>query len=305
MARSLSVPKDNFNDWRWLPLLTPAVKKNTCEIDYDLITQRVHRIHRIAMAALVILLSIMLSPIVFPMAVKIIPLVRLLAITVVPLGFLAPLLDPWIAGRAVGRKAVDEYLGEAPPSKSATLHIQRNLKAAELLIARNGDPNRINEDRGALLDHCSKLDVFKLLINNGADIKGVNKFGTSYFQKAVESRNPACLEYVLKQGKAAPSDFDATEQVQFWKNLGSIRAGHLLSEYGFDVNIKDKDEYTPLLRLVQAASKVYYRGNIGIQAHISTLLACGADRSITINDKGVKKNAMEIANPEIREILEG
>jgi len=287
------LPNHNVSHWRWIPLLTPAVKENSCEVDDHLLNSRITVVVK---AALVVLVSTMLLAIAFPTA-----------ISTMPLSFLlfggAPLLDWWIAERATNLKAVNEYLGKAPPSKSATFLIQHNLKAAQLLIRKKGDINKVNECRARLLEFCSNLDVFKLLIDHGADIKGLGFCGFSYFHSVVKDENPAYLEYVLKKGKAAPCDFDATEQIQFWQMLGSIRAGHLLIKHGFNVNIKDEDGYTPLLRVVQAASDVFYVARLNIQVLISTLLACGADPLITIDDEGIQKNAMDIANPKIRGIL--
>jgi len=290
-ARPVSSPDHNISHWRWLPLLTPAVKENSCEIDNSLLELR---IAVVVAAALAVLVPAMLLTIAFPMAISVVPLSFLL------LGAMP--LDTWIAERAANLKAVDEYLNNRFPSGSAAFRLRNNFKAVQLLIHRKGDVNKVDERGERLLDYCSNLDIFKLLINNGANIKGINKFGTSYFQKAIENRNPAYLEYVLKKDKAAPLDFNATEQIQFWQNLGNIGAGHLLIKHGFNVNIKDEYGYTPLLRVVEAASKLCDVARLDL---IIMLLICGADPTITINDEeGVQKNAMDIASPQIRKILE-
>lgn len=89
------------------------------------------------------------------------------------------------------------------------------------------------------------------------------------------------------------------------KNLGSVKAGFLLKRYGFDVNIRDNEGYTPLLRIVKKASGGYIGRKLGIGAHVSTLLNCGAERSITVDENGIQKNAMQVnTNPAIRNILE-
>lgn len=293
---SISLPNDNLNHWRWIPLLTPAVKEDYCDVDYSLLSSR---IVTVGIAIIATMGSSMLLAASFPIA----------AINAVPLSVLLfgilP-LDSWIAERAANVKAVNEYLNMSYPSKSATSRIQHNFKAAQLLVSKNGDVNKVNEEGDKLLAYVPDLNIFKLLIDHGVDVKSLDKYGTPYFQRAVEDENPAYLEYILRSSKAKSTDFDSKQQMHFWKNLGSVKAGYLLKSYGFDINIKDNEGYTPLLRIVENASgRFYTRNKLGIGAHVSALLNCGADRSITVDVNGTQKNAMQInTNQAIRNILQ-
>jgi hypothetical protein len=293
---SISLANDNFTFWRRLPLLTPAVKEDSCEVDHELLSSRINAVGIAAIGAMVASMILVTA---FPTAIFATHLSCLLV-----LGISLP-LDMWLAERAADIKAVNEYLNMSYPSKSATFRIQCNFKAAQLLVSKNGDVNKVNQEGNGLLAFCPNLRVFKLLINYGANIKSLDKHGIPYFQRAVEDENPVYLEYILKSKKVKPDDFDPTQQVDFWTNLGSIQAGSLLKNYGFNVNVRDKKEYTPLLKIVKEASIMLYMRKLGISAHISTLLNCGADRSMTIDDNGIQKNALQInTNPAIRNILE-
>lgn len=100
------------------------------------------------------------------------------------------------------------------------------------------------------------------------------------------------------------------EQVTLWTKIGSATAGYLLKQYDFDVNAKDAEGYTPLLKVVKPLGKPVkpnfnLRSGFGISEHINTLLKCGADRSITVLVDNEPKDAIQIcSHPGISKILE-
>jgi len=94
--------------------------------------------------------------------------------------------------------------------------------------------------------------------------------------------------------------------MKFWINLGSLKSSYLLSRYGFDVNVRDNEGYTPLLRIVKDGSIKFCMDikKLSICAHVSMLLNCGTDRSINIVEQGIEKNAMQIStSPTVQNIL--
>jgi len=120
-------------------------------------------------------------------------------------------LGEWIAEKAANVKAVNEYLTQAFPSQSACSRIQDNFKATRLLINKKGDVNKLDEEGHSLLGSICfpSLDVFKLLVSHGIDIKGVGRYEESCFQRAVENENPAYLEFILKNNLIKTEDFDS------------------------------------------------------------------------------------------------
>jgi hypothetical protein len=293
-APSISIHGDQYSSWRWVPLLTPAVKQDSCNVDHDLLFSRIYTI------AIAIIGTAGILSAVFPAAIIAIPLFPILSMGIV-------FLDMWIAERAANVKAVNEYLKMSYPSKSATFRIQHNFKAAQLLIDKMGDLNKINEEGLRLLEYAPDINVFELLTSHGANIKTLDKNGISYFERAVANENPAYLDSILRNSLVKPEDFNPTEQIKFWTNLGSVKAAYLLKQFGFNVNVRDNEGYTPLLRVVKDHALIPFRmvRKLGIEAHVTTLLNCGADRSITVLEAGIEKNAMQInTDPAVRMILE-
>jgi hypothetical protein len=291
----------------WVPLVTPAVKSDSCEVDCELLEARVTKLFFFYIGLSAVSLC---SLFVYPAAFIPIYLTALVSAAVL---FTVRLLDEWIAKRAANVKAVNEYLTMNYPSEAATQRILYHLSAAQLLVKKSkpGDINKINEVGdsliGALPGYGSKLEVFKLLVDHGADLKATNRHRVSAFKTIVEIEDPAHLEYVLKNKKVIPSDFTPDQQVTFWLNVRNSKAIHLLKYYGFNINIKDSKGYTPLLRVVQKISTYdsIFWPKLGPIKYIAALLNCGADRSATVLENGVEKNAAALnTNPALRHLLE-
>ena len=282
--------------FRWVPLISPAVKEGFCEVDHSLIQSR---IGKVGLAAIALLVAAFVIASACPAASFLIPLPTLLL-------FLIP-LDSWIAERAANVKAVNEYLDMNYPSRGATFRIQHNLGAARLLVSRNGNLNKLNEEGNHLLGYIPDLNVFKHLVDHGINLKGIDRYGTPFFQQIVEESNPAFLEYVLTQNKVAAADFTPAQQVGLWLHLGNLKAGPMLARHGFDVNVRGDRGFTPLLTLVKDIPGRFgftVGHKLGPAMHAKTLLESGADKSLTVEDGG-QKNALQIStNPAVREVLE-
>lgn len=271
---------------RLIPLMTPAInEKNLYEEDVDLEISRIG-ILAISSFAILMISSSVVAPISFGLIL------------------LSP-LDTWRTARKVDANAVNEYLKNLYPSSSATFRIQNRIQAAQLLINKNGDVNKINEKGERLIDYCRDLDIFKLFLQHGADVIANDKYGHSYFKRAVEDENPDYLECILKSNKVSVAHFTFKQQIKFWISLGSIKAGNLLSYYGFNVNVRDRNGYTPLLKLVEEASRPFFiERRLGIEVHVRTLLECGADPLLTICKNNKEICASQInTNPVLAPLL--
>lgn len=281
---------NSYNFLQFVPLVTPALKKDSYEIDGSLLNWR---IGVVASAALAVLVATAIA------APAFIPVIAHLII-VSPV---IPLLDGLIAKRAADVKAVDDFLNDPKASISTIVHISKSLNAAKLLINRDGDLNKI-VDRLRLLDNAYNLPVFKLLIDNGADIKALDRYGTCYFQHCIRDSNTARLEYILKSNKIKPENFTSTQQVNFWQNLGCRKSADLLINHGFDVNSKDDEGYTALLRIVKDPFSMNY-SNLSVAESIKVLLDCGANPLISVEEEGIQKNAIQMnTDPEINAIFQ-
>ena len=215
--------------------------------------------------------------------------------------------------RLADLKAVKEYATKPYPSESARYRINHSVNCARLLASKKEDEkkcvNKCSEDGNRLLDYVNDLEIIKPLIDGGYDIKAKNKFGESFFEYALGDQREGGLEYILKNKLVTPGDFDSTEQVKIWLRLGSIKASELLKQYGFDVNVRDENRHTPLLKLViEAPSTFYFGAGLDLGAHVTALLDCGADPLtpflVEENGKKTEKNIIQInTNSIIAEIF--
>jgi len=125
----------------------------------------------------------------------------------------------------------------------------------------------------------------------------------------IQSKPPLYLQYVLGKGLITPQDFIPLHQLLIWLNIDSKEKAQLLRKYGFDINIRDSQGYTPLLRLIKASStqatqadKVYPYLNAALLTSI--LIENGADITLTVNENGEQKNVVQLnTDPQIAEVL--
>lgn len=252
---------------KYLPLFSVAVKKDSCEPDPELALIRV--IHTIAISYFSIIgIAILLTG--FSAKLWIAGTIVMISIT---------LLDAWRSERAANARAVNEFATLKIPSRSAMSRIQHNLGAAKLLI--QNAPAAINKSgvNGTLLSYTPNLEVFKLLVDNGGDVKlSDHQYQEKYFFQLLLNDKISHLEHVLTKNHVVPNDFSNDEQVEMWRKVRSDKAGQLLLNSGFDINVKDKNGRTALEYTVYLNRGMHQDGEL-----IRVLLNCGADTTKAIN----------------------
>lgn len=253
-------PKSAPSSYRqYIPLLTPALLKNSCNVNDELLIKRV---------------IVVALPIIFGCAIAstFVGSYAALGLLVIPI---VKYLDRRSTERVADQIAVNEYLDlKNEPSRDAIFRIQHHLSAVQLLIAKKGDLNRKLALDHSLIRYVFSIKIFELLIRHGADIKGI-------FGDLVVKKDSRYLEFVLKSGKIKFTDFTPDQQVAFWLGVDQS-AGKLLKQYGFDVNIRNSKGFSPLLRL---ASNMVSRSTNKVQPNetknsVITLLKCGADPTV-------------------------
>ncbi len=269
-------------NWRLVPLLIPAVEKRTCNLDHDLLTNRVGAVGAIAFALLTAAFILQIN--VFSPFTPFFPISMCVIATIaIPILVLDHLKSGWVADQ----KAVNEYLTLPYPSKSATERISQNLSAAKLLVSQAKKENNCAEilnkehqENGHLLDRCDyqysmTSDVFKLLVSNGADLSSKDEYGTSYFRRLVTSKENVAyerLEWVVNEKIVKPSHLDKEEQVLCWLSVNNEDTGQLLVQKGFNPNIESphKDGELALVRLAKRLDNPTHE----IQNRVNILNSC-------------------------------
>lgn len=223
-----------MNITKYFPLLVPALKpQDSCEVEYSLLRKRV------ATVAIPIILGCLI-------AVSAVGSLSLLGLTLIPI---IGRIDSVLTERAADHRAVDQYIGQPSISPSATLRIRTHLRAAQLLINKNGDLNRTNEDGGFLIDIGINFQVFKLLIDNGINLKCLNQHDVpAMFTAIIAKSDPGCLEYVLNNRNIGERDFTLTQRQKFLGMLGSERSFELLDQHGFFSSISDVEKQATKVR---------------------------------------------------------
>lgn len=281
-----------------IPLVSPALKKDSCKLDYDLLGKRIMAVFLVCIGltiAVPFALPCVFSASLTGLLIWItLPIVTICAV---------PLLDWHLSNVAADVKAVNEYLTQPYPSKSAAFHIQHHFSAAQLLVNKQGNLNKLTTEGEHLLGYLADPKVFKLFIQQGANIRAADQYGVSVLQRAVAEKKAVYLKHLLKTQTITPQTLSPDEQVDLWTKIGSGEAAHLLRHYGFNPNIRDHRGYTPLLEVVKRPYSSLDRLSIG--THVTVLLQCGADKLMTVVDSdGVTKNAMQLSNdPMIQRLL--
>lgn len=202
------------------------------------------------------------------------------------------------------RNAVNEYLTQTYHSASTSHTIAYSPRAVKSLISKIKDPkdlNKLNENGASLLAY-DCFESFKLLVDAGADLTKtiVESFGNTAFELALKDyRSTDYLQYMLETGKVTSKSFSNKEQVNIWMRVKKADVAQMLKTHGFDINVKDDQGYTALMRLAKKSSDF----EIPI---IRTLLVIGkADKSITVNINGEDKTASQLTNSQnIKNLLD-
>ncbi|PCG19506.1 ankyrin repeat domain-containing protein [Brachyspira sp. G79] len=148
--------------------------------------------------------------------------------------------------------------GETPLMYASKVH---NIKVIELLIQKGADINAFdNYGNTALIYGVNNLETVKLLVENGADVN-FYKGGSTALISACEyshERNIDVIKYLVSKNaniNAQDNEGDtALNKTLDTSDEGSIdildfEIANFLIEQGADVNIKNEDQYTPLIYL--------------------------------------------------------
>lgn len=248
----------------WIPLVTPAVQQDSCGLDEDLLWSRACKVHLVAIA-LIVLSVVYLTP--------------ALALCAIPFT-LIPLLDQYIATKAVDVKAVNEF-SHGHPSPSATEWIRRSPNAVRLLIERDKNLNQsVNESDWGGKRLIQNLDrpwsqneevLYKTLLRNGY------KLTNDDLAKMVRNKNTTLLEFVLKNKIVTPAK-DGEASMAMWMNVGTTKAAELLRDHGFDVNAKNFEGDTALVHVIKENERNKHADTPDFL--VRTLLEFGADPHI-------------------------
>ena len=298
IAQSVSSYTDWFNK---VPILSPAVKKDSCEIDHGLLQRRVWKVAALAIALLV-------ASVFFPAAEL---LLALLSVSII---LIMPTLCLKIAERAADKKAVEEYLNKELPSSLATRHILDNVKAAKQLLAEvekrkdlslDTVLDRVNLKGERLLD-CGYwsdakakwyVESFKELVRKGVDFN--KEKGKRIFEGAIRCSNPKLVEFLLSEKLVKSEMFSEAQQPVLWFDIGNYKTGELLKKHGFNINSKGDMGYTPLHILAEGK----FIPNVEKYELLKQYLKWGADPSIATNAY-MRNTAMQLTNdPKFKAIL--
>src|SRR3989344_494361 len=91
----------------------------------------------------------------------------------------------------------------------------------------------------------------------GEDLVKEHNEAKSCFANVVAEATPARLRHILQSGKIDPNEISASQQATIWKSVKTVDALRLLCEYGFNINVQDRNGWTPLMVFVERSQKSF------------------------------------------------
>ncbi|MCX6990279.1 MAG: hypothetical protein NTX49_04345 [Chlamydiae bacterium] len=263
----------------------PALVKKSCIVDRELLEKRAMRAVLCSFSILAISLC---ATIAAPRTIYFIPL------AVVPL--IAHVFDRYLTRKIAGERAVLEYVTEMLPSREATYCIQNDLTAAKDLVKKRGYRNAVitvNTHGESLLSARCSQDVFRFLMHGEPDI-------ITYFLLSTDEPQIADL---LNSKTLTPVDITPCRQVTLWTHLQNSAVAGLLSLHGFNINIRNRNDFTALMELARLNPSESAETR-RIVTQIKLLLRCGADKTLKVLVGRKLLMARDLAvDPEIRQPL--
>ncbi|XP_033230269.1 ankyrin repeat, PH and SEC7 domain containing protein secG-like [Belonocnema kinseyi] len=128
----------------------------------------------------------------------------------------------------------------------------KDPKVVQLLLEYGSalEIETISQRETPLLLSCQSgyLEIFKLLLQHGADFYAVDRFGQNVLHKAVQSAHPGLIKIILDKG------FDSNHKNslgrspihEYYSSKGTPEVLDLLIKFGADINSRDYCENTPL-----------------------------------------------------------
>jgi hypothetical protein len=235
--------------FRWVPLLTPAVKLNGFEVDDKLISIRTS-IVTIAMSVLSYpkwspfdtFLSKLTHRLIHINAdLYIVVRVTMVVCVILLPGLLLKMAELYKAQKVADENAVNAYLSNENPPEAAIRHIANHLSAARRLLSQPGvDLNKHPElGYGLISQHHMNIDVFKLLVDRGCDFLRRGSLAESGFINAVMSDNPEYLRYLVQSHRISPDELNGIRSTMSnvtWSRIKHREIVDLLLELGLDIN---------------------------------------------------------------------
>ena len=275
---------------KWIPLLSPAIKKNSCEIDRDLLTYRAQIITYVAIALVFPVLPLVPY---YPIVIIVVPLSSIMGMVT------TLILDSWLTEKAADVKAAEEYIKLCYPSYHATYRIQNRANAAKCLALLQGNFNKRNENGECILSSLYNFETFKTALNHGAQLTQRNARGEKILFQVTAHKDYRYLKYALENHFIQVEDLSSNDQAEIWRTIENREAAFLLKKHGFDPNTTNSQGYTALMMIVKNASRTGTSGygNFTHVQRVSALLNCGADATQRITNQSNEdygKNAIEL-----------
>jgi len=181
---------------------------------------------------------------------------------------------------------------------SSVMKTGRSLDAAQSVVA-SGDVNMKNSDGDTALHYAAgegNLEITTYLLDHGAKLEAVNKWGNTPFLAAVIGKNMTTVRYLLDHG----ADVKVKNQwgitpLHSAASSGELEIVKLLVANGADTDAKSSDGDTPLI----------WASRVGHPKIVKYLLGRGADKSIQNKKKqGAYSVAIEAKREDIMMMLQ-
>ncbi|MEM8830306.1 MAG: ankyrin repeat domain-containing protein [Cyanobacteria bacterium P01_G01_bin.19] len=196
------------------------------------------------------------------------------------------------------------WMGEKPLHCAAC---SNSPECVELLIEKGADVNARNGNGATAIFNASRVDIAKILVENGASLDIVARYNSTALRRAIACQHTDVVRYLISQGAdinyVAKLDFKETmtesalsqiiQKSQPEKKDKALEILEILLEAGADPNIQN----------VYGSTALHTASLRGLTDFVELLLQYGADPCI--RNVG-KKNSFDLAAnyPDILELFE-
>jgi ankyrin repeat protein len=172
--------------------------------------------------------------------------------------FLTIFLEMQRAQAKADQDAVKELMDISSLSRQATDRICSSHSAFQLYLNLGGDLDKSNAHNQTLSRQIfsswtsskGSQKAQQMLIDTGIDLFKPDKNGKSLFILAQEEGQSHLLNYMFSSGKIIKDikEMSDEQQVNIWKQVQTPLAIQLLYKQGFNIDVRDEEGYTPLMR---------------------------------------------------------
>lgn len=160
-------------------------------------------------------------------------------------------------------EGVDKEVVNASKESPFAVAIKMKIPLQTTERLYNKDKDQVTK---ALLSNISEVDkeTLSFLILKGADLKAKDESGISVLAKAASSNtNPEVLELLVARGLKINSDI-----LQFAVNNSEIKVLDVVLQYRLNLNIKDDDGNTPLMKAAEMGKYEFVRSLLAKGANV-------------------------------------